>query len=111
MQMRKDLPPLKDFPEAARNRYFHLCLSKILAAPTSFRDLDKRPAQHLRELAWLCGYIFHADVYEAVKQSFVVEEKFFCELLSKPYVEDLTADPLIQGDPFSIPEVSRCVCG
>jgi hypothetical protein len=103
--LRKNMPPLQDFPEAAKSRYFHLCISLLLSTPLQFRDLDKSPSQHMRELVGLSGPIFHADVYEALRKSFVTEEKFFCELLSKQYVEDTTIDPMIQGDPFTIPEV------
>ncbi len=107
MDIRGDMPPLKDFPEAAKSRYFHLYISLVLSMPLQFRDLDKSPSQHMRELVGLSGPIFHVDVYEALRNSFVAEEKHFCQLLSKQYVEDTTTDPMIQGDPFTIPEVRR----
>ena len=107
--LRKNMPPLQDFPEAAKSRYFHLCVSLLLSTPLRFRDLDKSPSQHMRELVGLSGPIFHEDVYKALKNSFVIEEKFFCKLLSRQYVEDTTIDPMIQGDPFTIPEVRHVV--
>ena len=102
---RHDLPPLKDFPDAAKSRYFHLGIGLVLSTPQNFRDLDKSPAKHRYELTRLSGDILHEDSYNSIKESFIIQEKSLCGILGRQYVEDNTIDPMIQGDAFCIPEV------
>jgi hypothetical protein len=106
LEKRHDLPPLKDFPDAAKSRYFHIGIALVLSTPQHAFNLDKSPAQHRRELTALSGPIYHKDVYDAVKSSFITQEKCLNRILAKSYVEDPTVDTMIQGDPFCTPEVS-----
>lgn len=102
---RDDLPPMKDFPDSAKSRLFHLGIGLVLSKPQNFRDLDNSPAKHRHDLARLSGRIYHEDTFNLQKESFETQVKCLSDILCRPYVEDQTVYPMIQGDPFRIPEV------
>jgi hypothetical protein len=105
MVKRHDLPPLEDFPDAAKSRLFHYGLGVVLSNPHDSRNLENSPAKHRYDLVKLSGPIFNEIVFEKLRKSFEIQVKYLCNKLSRPYAENMKVYPLMEGDAFLSSEV------
>jgi hypothetical protein len=103
---RKDLPPLEDFPDAAKSRLFQIGLGVVLSTPGNAFNLENSPSKHRYDLVKLSGSIFDVNTAAKIRASLDIQEKYWCNKLSKPYVENRKVYPLMEGDAFLSPDVS-----
>jgi hypothetical protein len=106
---RKDLPPLEDFPDAAKSRLFQIGLGVVLSTPGNAFNLENSPSKHRYDLVKLSGSIFDVNTAAKIRASLDIQEKYWCNKLSKPYVENRKVYPLMEGDAFLSPDVSAAV--
>ena len=106
---RNDLPPLEDFRDAAKSRLFQIGLGVVLSNPGNTRNLENSPSKHRYDLVKLSGSIFDVNTAAKIRTSLDIEEKYWCNKLSKPYVENRKVYPLMEGDAFLSPDVSAAV--
>jgi hypothetical protein len=102
---RRDLPPLEDYPDAAKSRLFQYGLGVILSNHSDSCNLENSPAKHRYDLVKLSGPIFDENVVEKLRKSFEIQVKYLCIKLSRPYVENREVYPLMEGDAFLSSEV------
>jgi hypothetical protein len=106
MIKRRDLPPLEDYPDAAKSRLFQYGLGVVLSNHHDSRNLENSPAKHRYDLVKLSGPILSENVVEEkVRKSFEIQMKYFCNKLSIPYVANSKVYPLMEGDAFLSAEV------
>jgi hypothetical protein len=102
---RRDLPPLEDYPDAAKSRLFQYGLGVVLSNHRDSCNLENSPAKHKYDLVKLSGPIFDENVVEKLRKSFEIQVKYLCNKLSRPYVENREVYPLMEGDAFLSSEV------
>ena len=102
---RRDLPPLEDYPDAAKSRLFQYGLGVVLSNHRDSCNLENSPAKHKYDLVKLSGPIFGENVVEKLRKSFEIQVKYLCNKLSRPYVENREVYPLMEGDAFLSAEV------
>jgi hypothetical protein len=102
---RRDLPPLDDFPDAAKSRLFQYGLGVVLATPQNACNLENSPSKHRYDLVKLSGPIFDEHAVAKLKHSFEIQVEYLSGKLGEPYVENNSVYPLIEGDAFLSIEV------
>ncbi len=100
IKKRHDLPPLGDFPNAAKSRLFQYALAVALATPQDTRNLENSPAKHKYDLVKLSGPIFEEGVFAKLRKSFETQIEYLCNKLSEPYAEYSKIYPHINCDAF-----------
>ncbi len=105
IERRCDLPPLEDFPDAAKSRLFQYGLGVALATPEITRNLENSPAKHKYDLVKLSGPIFEEAVVVKLRKSFEIQVEFLCDKLGEQYTESSKIYYPIEGDAFLSPEV------